>query len=59
MYYKVYRVADGRILGPAEILDCVDDAAVITATREVNRQNDVEVWQGDRPVIFICAQEKS
>jgi hypothetical protein len=51
MYYLVYPAGPGGdILGPAEILDCPDDATAVAKAELLLKGHDLEVIQGTRLV---------
>jgi hypothetical protein len=50
--YRFYFVdRNDRLIGPAQVLECADDAhALAQATKRQNRYFTVEVWHGQREV---------
>jgi hypothetical protein len=51
---RIYRRApDGHIEGPADLIECDNDAAALNHAREKPDGHGVEVWEGTRLVGVI------
>jgi hypothetical protein len=49
--YRIYKTTlDGRLLGPAAVIDCLDDREAIEQAVSVTKGNCAELWQGARLV---------
>jgi hypothetical protein len=57
--YRIYlTAADGRILGPAIVLECADDQEALEKTERTTKGNTaLELWQGNRLVLRLPPDE--
>ena len=53
--YRIYlTAADGRILGPAIVLECADDPEALSKTSQATSSHaTLELWQGNRLVLRL------
>ena len=59
--YRLYFVdRNDRLIGPAQVLECPDDAhALAQAAKRQNRYFTVEVWHGQREVGVVLPLQDS
>jgi hypothetical protein len=48
--YRLYKLRGGRITGPAEVIECVDDHGAIEKAKQQLAGLAIEVWHGPRLV---------
>jgi hypothetical protein len=58
--YRAHLVADGKVPGSAEVIDCCDDdeAASFGSWIAVFEAREVEVWDGDRLVARFTREDR-
>ena len=58
MLYRLYlKAADGRILGPAIIIECDNDQEAFDRASRTANGKALELWQGSRPILQPPADE--
>jgi hypothetical protein len=56
--YRLYlKAADGRILGPAIIIECDNDQEAFDRASRTANGKALELWQGSRPILQLSADE--
>jgi hypothetical protein len=56
--YRLYlKAADGRILGPAIIIECDNDQEAFDRASRTANGKALELWQGSRPILQLPADE--
>jgi hypothetical protein len=56
--YRLYlKAADGRILGPAIIIECDNDQEAFDRASRTANGKALELWQGSRPILQLPASE--
>ena len=49
--YRCYALTSSRSIGgPAQVINCADDASAIAKAREIFREKPFEIWLGARKV---------
>jgi len=56
--YRFFKIEDGHVVGPSEIVHCDDDAEAIRKAKRYADGYDVEVWDLARCVIRIDGSKK-
>jgi hypothetical protein len=58
--YRLYIVnPEGRILGPAQVVECADDREAIRRAQPLLKGHDIEVWQAARVVRRLTSDAQS
>jgi hypothetical protein len=57
--YRFYQVDKaGQIQGPPKVISCEDDDVALLQARQLVDGYAIEIWDGDRKVAFIPADEE-
>jgi hypothetical protein len=58
--YRMYTVnREGRILAPAQVVECADDREAIRRAQPLVNGHDIEIWRGARVVRRLISDAES